>query len=64
MEHIILNVITQHVQDHQGIRPSQHGYMKGRSCLTYLISFYDQVTQRVNVGKAVDQVYLDVRKAL
>jgi len=26
------------------IRPSQHGFKEGRSCLTNLISFYDKVT--------------------
>ena len=48
----------------QGIRPSQHGFMKGRSCLTNLISFYDQVTHLVEEGKAVDIVCLDFSKAL
>jgi len=56
-------VLTGHVKDNQGIRPSQHGFMKGRSCLTNLISFYDQVTCLVYEGKAVDVVYLDVSKA-
>ena len=40
----ILSALTGHVLDIQGIRPSQYGFMKGRSCLTNLISFYDQVT--------------------
>ena len=44
MEQIILSAITRHVQDNQVIRPSQHGFMKGRSCLTNLISFYDKMT--------------------
>ncbi|KAJ7423568.1 hypothetical protein BTVI_09351 [Pitangus sulphuratus] len=54
MEQIILSAITQHLQDEQGIRSSQGGFRKGRSCLTNLISFYDQVTHLVNEGKAVD----------
>ncbi|KAK4827581.1 hypothetical protein QYF61_019483 [Mycteria americana] len=53
MEQIIMSAIMQHVQDNQVIRPSQHGFMKGRSCLINLI-FYD---------KAVDVVYLDFNKA-
>ncbi|GAB0177995.1 mitochondrial enolase superfamily member 1 [Grus japonensis] len=63
MEQIILSDITQHVQGKQVIRASQHGFMKGRSCLTSLISFYDKVTCLVDEGKAVDVVYLDFSKA-
>jgi len=51
------------VKDNQGIRPSQHGFMKGRSYLTNLISFYDQVSCLVDEGKAVDVIYLDFSKA-
>ncbi|XP_054034985.1 uncharacterized protein LOC128899525, partial [Dryobates pubescens] len=63
MEQVILSAITQHLKDGQGIRPSQHGFRKGRSCLTNLISFYDQVTRLVDVGRPVDVVYLDLSKA-
>ena len=63
MEQIVLGEITQHVHAIQGIRPSQHGFMKDRLCLTNLISFYDQMTRLVEEGKAVDVVYLDFSKA-
>ncbi|XP_065485694.1 uncharacterized protein LOC135985923 [Caloenas nicobarica] len=63
MEQIILSDITGHIQENQVIRPSQHGVMKGRSCLSNLISFYDKVTHLVDEGKAVDVAYLDFRKA-
>ncbi|KAK4815899.1 hypothetical protein QYF61_009950 [Mycteria americana] len=63
MEQIILRAIMWHVQDNQVIRPSQHGFRKGRSCLSNLISFYDKVTRLVDEGKAVDIVYLDFSKA-
>lgn len=63
MEQTILGVITQHLQDSQGLRPSQHGFRKGRSCLTNLISSYDQVTCLVDEGKAVDVVCLHFSKA-
>jgi len=46
----------------QGIGPSQHEFMKGRLCLTNLISFYDWVTRLVDEGRAVDVVYLDFSK--
>jgi len=61
---IILNSLTRCVQDNQAIRPSQNGFMKGRSCLTNQISFYDKVTRLVGEGKAVDLVYLDFSKTL
>ncbi|GAB0207641.1 mitochondrial enolase superfamily member 1 [Grus japonensis] len=63
MEQIILSAITWHIQDNQVIRSIQHGFLKGRSCLTNLISFYDKVTCLVDEAKAVDVVYLDFRKA-
>jgi len=63
LEQLILSALTGNVKDNQGIRPSQHGFMKGRSCLTNLISFYDQVTHLRDEGKAVDVIYLDFSKA-
>ena len=63
MEQIVLGEITQHVHAIQGIRPSQHGFMKDRLCLANLISFYDWVTRLVDKGKAVGLVYLDFSKA-
>ncbi|GAB0179428.1 mitochondrial enolase superfamily member 1 [Grus japonensis] len=63
MEQIIPSAITWHVQDNQVIGPSQHGFMKDRSPLTNLISFYDKVTHLVEEGKAVDVVYLAFSKA-
>ncbi|TRZ07348.1 hypothetical protein HGM15179_019759 [Zosterops borbonicus] len=45
MEQIILRAIMRQVQDSQGIRPSQHGFRKVRTCLMNLTSFYDKVTQ-------------------
>jgi len=63
IERFILSALTGHVKDKQGIRPSQHGFVTGRSCLTNMISFYDQVTHLVEEGKAVDVIYLDFSKA-
>ena len=63
MEQLIQSTITQHMWDNQMVRPSQHGFMKGRSCLTNVISFYDRATCLLDEGKAVDVVYLDFSKA-
>ena len=63
LEQIILSAIMRHVPDNHVIRPSQHWVMKGRSCLTNVISFYDKVTRLVGETKALDAVYLDFCKA-
>ena len=63
MERIISGTIMDQLKVNQGIRPSQHGFTNGRSCLTNLISFYDKVTRLVDEGQAVDVVYLDFRRA-
>ncbi|RMB95383.1 hypothetical protein DUI87_28371 [Hirundo rustica rustica] len=49
--------------DGQGIRPNQHQFRRGRSCLTNLISIHDQVACLVDAGKAVDVDYLDFSEA-
>jgi len=51
------------VKDNQGIRPSQKGYMKGRCCLTNMISCYGQVTCLLDEGKAVEVIDLHFSKA-
>jgi len=48
------------LQENQKVVHRKHSTM---TCLTNLISFYDQVTRLVDEGKAVDFVYLDFRKA-
>lgn len=51
-------IILTAMQDNQGIRSSQFGFMKGRCCLTNLISFHDRVTHLEEEGKAVGMFYL------
>jgi len=59
MEQLILEVIIKQVEEKKVIRSSQHGFTKGKSCLTNLIAFYDDVTGWVDEGRAVDVVCLD-----
>ncbi|XP_059579059.1 protein lin-52 homolog isoform X2 [Alligator mississippiensis] len=42
---------------------SQHGFFMGRSCLTNLISFCDQVTRHLDTRYNVNLLYLDFQKA-
>ncbi|GAB0203076.1 mitochondrial enolase superfamily member 1 [Grus japonensis] len=59
MEQLILGIISKHVEEKNVIGSDQHGFTKGKSCLTNLIAFYDWVDE----GRAVNVVYLDVSKA-
>uniref|UniRef100_A0A8B9CHE2 Reverse transcriptase domain-containing protein n=1 Tax=Anser brachyrhynchus TaxID=132585 RepID=A0A8B9CHE2_9AVES len=63
MEKMILEVIEAHLGDNAVIGSSQHGFMKGRSRLTNLISFYVKITHIVNQGKPADVIFLDFSKA-
>jgi len=58
-----LHAVMDQLKVNQGIRPSQHGFMNGRSYLTNPISFYNKVTRLADEGKAVDVGYLDFSKA-
>jgi hypothetical protein len=63
LESIIKDNIVNHLEKFNLIRDSQHGFRKGRSCLTNLLDFMETVTQYLDVGQPVDLVYLDFAKA-
>jgi len=63
MQQLILEVIIKQVEENKVIRSSQHGFTKGKSCLTNLIPFYDDMTGWVDEGRAMDVAYLDFSKA-
>ncbi|PKU45114.1 rna-directed dna polymerase from mobile element jockey- hypothetical protein [Limosa lapponica baueri] len=44
MEQLILGFISKHMKERKAIRSNQHGFTKGKSCLTNLIAFYDGMT--------------------
>ena len=47
---------------HKLIKPSQHGFLNARSCLTNLL-FFEKITKWVDDGSPVDVIYLDLQKA-
>ena len=63
LESIIKDIIVEHLEKFKLIYDSQHGFRKGRSCLTNLLDFIEVVTHHLDEGQPVDLVYLDFAKA-
>ena len=63
MESLIRDAIITHLRKHNLIVESQHGFTKGRSCLTNLLTFLEEVTKAIDQGIPVDVIYLDFSKA-
>ncbi|CAM4643331.1 unnamed protein product [Lepidochelys kempii] len=57
MEQVLKESVLKHLEERKVIRNSQHGFTKGKSCLTHLIAFYDKITG------SVDLLFLDFSKA-
>ena len=63
IETIIRDHMTDFLIKHKLINPSQHGFLKAKSCLTNLLCFLEEITKWVDDGSPVDVIYLDFQKA-
>ena len=63
LETIIRDHMTDFLIKHKLINPSQHGFLKAKSCLTNWLCFLEEITKWVDDGTPVDVIYLDFQKA-
>ena len=66
---LLESLLRDHMVDflvrHSFINQTQHGFLKGRSCLTnnYLLGFMEHISNWADDGSPVDVIYLDFQKA-
>ena len=60
LERLIKNHMVDFVVRHKLLNPSQHGFLKARSCLIFLKK---KITKWINEGSTVYIIYLDFQKA-
>ena len=63
LEALLRDEMVKHLDKHDLIRDSQHGFRSGRSCTTNLLAFLDEVTEVIDSGGGLDAIFLDFAKA-
>ena len=62
-ERVIRKRLVHHLETNNLLSRNQHGFRKGRSCLTHLLKHMDNVIHSILEGHEHDVVYLDFAKA-
>ena len=63
METIIREALEEHLEKQKLLSSEQHGFRKGKSCITQLLEVIKDWTDILDNGKSLDVVYLDYKKA-
>ncbi|KAK3872353.1 hypothetical protein Pcinc_022570 [Petrolisthes cinctipes] len=63
LEKIITKKITTYLEDSNKMNDGQHGFRRGRSCLSQLLAHYDRLITSLELNTMIDVVYLDFSKA-
>ena len=63
MEKLVRDAIVNHMTEINLFSNAQHGFIKGKSCVTQLLEFMEEITQAIDNGDEVDIIYLDFCKA-
>ena len=63
-ERIVRKVMVRYIEDNEILSKKQHGFRSGRSCLTQMLSHFDDILFGfTNYGFDTDSIYLDYAKA-
>ena len=62
-ERVLRDKIVTFLEENCILSDNQHGFRKGRSCLSELLAHYEEILTNANNGEGTDTVYLDFAKA-
>ena len=62
LERLIKDHLVDFLVKYKLINPSQHGFLKARSCLINILCFLEDVTKWVDKRSPVDIIYLDLKE--
>lgn len=63
IERFVRKKVTEHLEKTEAFNDGQHGFTKGRSCLSQLLQHQEEILTNLARGKNVDVIYLDFAKA-
>ena len=63
LERLIKDHMVDFLVRYQVLNPSQHGFLKARSCLTNMLCFFEETAMWIDEGSPVDIIYLEFQKA-
>lgn len=62
-ERIVANHLINYMNEHSILNPGQHGFLKGRSCISQLLQHREDILCALEKETGVDVIYLDFAKA-
>ena len=63
MEQLIRDKLVDHMTSNNLFNNTQHGFVSGRSCITQLFEYNEDLTESIDNGEDVNVICLDFCKA-